>query len=318
LWSTALELDTSGRLRAALARARADEDAAAANLALAQRDLRRAVAAHYFRLLLARRLVRVAQDALVEAQRFERRTQLLFDNGEVAQADLFKASSQVAFLEQALNAAELEAQVANQDLASFWTTAVNEALPLLDVLDQPVPPPEAEPAGKGATTPAPFMRRPEFDLLNAQRRSFLADARRARAELLPQASLIFQYGVDAPHLQIRDRGYAAFVYLNFPIFDWLRARSLARQFELRAQQVETNRAMAERTFSRDYQNALARVKQIYQQIALTENQLKFSAENLRLSRVCYEGVRDWRSTWWPLRINWPKRTRTITRPWPII
>lgn len=283
VWSTALEVDTSGRLRAALERARADRDAATANEALTQRDLKRVVAAGYFRLLLARRLIRVAQDALAEAQRFEARTKLLFENGEVAQADLVKASSQVAFLDQALNAAQTEAQVANHDLASFWTTNVDSPLPLLDVFDQPVPPPDAEPLG------APFMRRPEFDLMGAQRRGFLADSRRARAELLPQARLVFEYGIDSTHAWLRDRGYGTFVHLNIPVFDWLRSHSLSRQFALRAQQVETNRAIAERTFSRDYQNALTRVKQIYRQIAITERQVKFSEENLRLSRIRYEG-----------------------------
>src|ERR1041385_6087865 len=44
----ALDIDTSGRLRAQLARARADQDAAAANVVLAQRDLKRAVTTSYY------------------------------------------------------------------------------------------------------------------------------------------------------------------------------------------------------------------------------------------------------------------------------
>src|SRR5947208_6949117 len=84
LFSTALELDTSGRLRAALARARADQDAAAAGLRITQRELRRSVTAGYYRLLLARRLIGVSDDALAQARSFEKRTQVLLDNGEPA------------------------------------------------------------------------------------------------------------------------------------------------------------------------------------------------------------------------------------------
>ena len=65
------ELDTSGRVRAALARARADRDAAAANLRLTERDLRIAVAAAFHQLLLARHLVQVNQEALAEANSFQ-------------------------------------------------------------------------------------------------------------------------------------------------------------------------------------------------------------------------------------------------------
>lgn len=290
MFTTALEVDTSGKLRAALARARADQDAAAANVGMTRRDLKRAVAAAYYRLLLTRRLVRVAQDALTEAQNFERRVRLLFDNGEVAQADVVKAASQVVFLQQVGNNAQLDAQIANHDLASFWTAQVGEDLSIVDVLDQPVTPPDSTSAAQQpASGASPYGARPEFNLLDAERRGFLADARRSRADLLPQASVVFQYGIDSLHMRVRDRGYAAFVNVGLPVFDWMRIRSVSRQFDLRAQQVEANRAIAERTFSRDYQDALARVRLVFQQISLTESQVKLSDENIRLSRVRYDG-----------------------------
>ena len=286
LFTIGQELDTSGKLRATLARARADQQAAAANLGLAQRDLKRAVTAAYYHLLLARRLVQVARDALADAQSFEGRAKLLAQNGEAAQADVVKASSQVAVLEQAVKAAELEAQVANHDLASYWTTAVTDPLPLVDVFEQTAPSPDTV---SQTQANAPFMRRLEFNFLEAQRRGFLAESRRARADLFPQASLVFEYGLDALQARIRDRGYAAFVNLNVPVFDWFKSLSASRQFQQEAQQVTTNRQIAERTFSREYQNALAGVKMIYAQISLTQSQVSLSEENLRLSRLRYEG-----------------------------
>jgi outer membrane protein len=287
LFNTAQELDTSGRLRAALARAHANQDIATAGLGLTQRDLKRAVTTTYYRLLLSRRLVQVSKDALSEASSFERRTALLAKNGEVAQADVVKASAQVAFQEQVVNAAELEAQTANHELASFWTTKVTDPLAVLDILDQPVPSPPDLPSE--ANTAAPFLRRLEFDFLDAQRRGFLADARRAKADLFPQAAWVFQYGIDSTQAHIRDRGYAAFVNLNIPVFDWFKSIGASRQFQQQAQQIVTNRQIAERTFSRDYQNALAQVKMIYARISITQSQVKSSDQNLLLSRVRYEG-----------------------------
>jgi len=145
------EIDTSGRLRAEYARARAGQDTAAASLAIAQRDLRRGVAGAYFRTLLARRLVSAIQASLDESESFERRARLLVQGGEAAQADVVKASAQAAFIRQALGTANLAASMANQELASFWTRDVTQPLDLVDVFDQPLPPPDPD-----ATLPAPL------------------------------------------------------------------------------------------------------------------------------------------------------------------
>lgn len=281
--TAAVELDTSGRLRAEMDRARADRNAATANLSLSERDLRHAVAVSYYHVLLARKLTEATRANLTEARAFEDRVRRLVASGEASQADLVKASSQTAMLDQTQQALELDARLANHDLASFWTADVDTTLGLVDVIEHPLQPPEISPE------PTPFLRRPEFRLFDAERSGFLADARRARADLLPQASIVFQYGIDAQRVSIDNRGYAAFLHLNIPVFDWFRARSASRQFQIRAQQVETTRQITERTFSKEYQDALARVQLIYAQIATTDTQVKLSEENLRLSRVRYEG-----------------------------
>ena len=278
------EFDTSGRLRADMARAHVAQEVAATSVALTQRDLRRAVTVAYYRALLSRRIVRIIHDALAESRSFENRTKLLFEGGEAAQADVVKASAQAAFLQQAVNAAGLEAQLANQELASFWTREVADTLPLADVLEETPPPPEPE-----ASQAAPFLKRLEFSLFEAQRRGFQADARRARSALLPQLGVAFQYGIDSTAVRINDRGYAAFVNLTIPVFDWNRARSAMQQARLRTQQVESTRAISERTFSKEYQSALARVKQLFEQISLTRQQAKLAEDDLRLSRIRYEG-----------------------------
>jgi len=283
LFTEELELDTSGKLRAEQALARAQLDAARADLQVSERDLRRAVTAAYLRVLLARHLVEVVRDSLAEAQSFHRRTELLRQHGEAAAADVFKAEAAAAFLEQKLKAAELEAQLASQELASFWTADVDQVIELEDILERPAPPPESPESGR------PFLRRPEFGLLEAQRQAALAEARRARSALLPQLGVTFQYGLDSFRVSWADRGYAAFVTLNVPVFDWFKAHSAMQQARLRAQQSEDNRAAAERAFSKEYQAALARARRLYEQIAITQKQTRACQENLRLSRLRYEG-----------------------------
>jgi outer membrane protein TolC len=279
-----LNIDASGRTRAELARAHADVQIATANLALSERDLRRLVITAYYRLLLARRLVKVAQDALAESERFQKRTESLYAGGEAAQADVVKASSNVAFQQQAVSSAQMEADVAAHDLASFWTTEVTQALDIADTLDATASLPQIEP-----TREKPYLGRIEFRLYDAQKTGFMADARRARADRLPQLSATYQYGLDSTRLAGADRGYAAFLHLDIPVFDWFRARSAVRQFRIQADVVDTTRREAERAFSREYQDALTRVRQSYKQISITERQVHLSTENLTMSRLRYEG-----------------------------
>jgi len=279
------ELDFFGQLHSQVDRAQADQDSAAARLALSRRDLKRSVTGAYYRLLLARHLVQVASDSLNEAESFQSRTQLMFDQGEAARADVVKASAQTAFLNQTLEAARLEARLANQQLASFWTTNVDDLLNVQDALDGSLPPPPGE-AEEPETT---YLRRGELDVLDAERRGFLADSQGLRKGLYPRTSLVFQLGLNSQQFDFSEYGYAAFFNLSVPIFDWNRTRNTASQFELRAQQIETDRSIAERTFSLEYHEALARTQMIYAQIESARNQVALSREDLRLSRIRYEG-----------------------------
>jgi outer membrane protein len=281
----AQEFDTSGRLRADLQRARAAENAATASLGIAQRDLKRAVTTAYYRLLLTRRLVKVIEDALGESRGFERRSQFLFQNGEAARADVVKAQSQTSVLEVSLNSAQAEAELANQELAAFWTRDVAALIAIEDVFEKPMPPPEDIPA----TQDNPYLRRLEFNFLDAQKRIFEAQARIARSALWPHLTFEFQYGLDASAYRANDRGDAAFVNLNIPVFDWWKARAATQQFQLRAQQVDGNHAISERTTSKEYESARTRVRHYFEQIAALERQVKLVEEDLMLSHVRYDG-----------------------------
>ena len=282
-FGASLPIDTSGRLRAELARARSDREAARQGVRLTERDLRRAVTASYYRLVLARRLVDVAKSTLAEAQSFERRTRKLNAGGEAARADVVKAQAEVAFLQQTLQATELDAETANHDLASYWTADVAGVLNVADPFDGPLPQP-----GTGGASDA-YLRRPEFSLFDAQRVGMKADIGAARAGLLPQTSVNWQYGIDSARYSWADRGQAFFATVNVPIFDWLKSWSETRQAHLRLESFDISRDIARRNLSKEYQSALARVRLTWAQIETTREQVSLSKENYHLSQVKYEG-----------------------------
>ena len=282
-FGASLPIDTSGRLRAELQRARSERDAAMQNARLTERDLRRAVTASYYRLVLARRLVDVAKSTIAEAQSFENRTRKLNAGGEAARADVVKAQAEVAFLQQTLQAAELDAETANHDLASYWTADVTGPLDVVDPFDASLPEPQPSAAGDA------YLRRAEFSLFDAQRRGIKADVGIARSDLLPQTLLNWQYGIDSTRYSWADRGQAFFATVNVPIFDWLKAWSATRQAQIRLESFDVTRDIARRNLSKEYQSALARVRLTWAQIDTTRQQVNLSQENFRLAQVKYEG-----------------------------
>ena len=281
-------LDLSGRLRAGLALARAGRDIAVADLEIVRRDVRRAVAVAYYDVLLARRLVALEQGSLAEAQEFERRVSARQQQGEASRADLLKASAQRSQFEQRLSRARLDARLANQILASFWTTDADSEIPVEDVLDS-TPPPPAEALERGPEqATAALERRPELDRLAALGRSVDAQRNIARAGLRPQADVIFQYGLDANQVRTEQRGYAAYVNLSIPVFDWFRTRSGVREAGFQREQVEFERASAERAFTREYLAARSRVQSSQERIPMAQSEFEDARENLRLVRLLYD------------------------------
>lgn len=283
LASVTEEIDTSGRLRAALDRARADQKIAESSTVISYRDLKRAVTSAYYILLLTRHLADVEHELVKGADAFAARVQKLYSSGEVPRSDLVKATAQSAMFRANVIAAEAGAKSANYDLASFWTADVQVALRVADTLTTKTPPPATLMVGQ------PFLKRPEYAFFAGEEQGFKADARRTRAGLYPQIGLTYQYGIDANRIAARDRGSALFASLSFPLFDWFRIRNSARQFDFRAQQIQIDREAGTRVFSRDYQRALTAVQALSKEIDTVNDQVAAEKDDLKLSQLRYEG-----------------------------
>lgn len=282
-------LDLSGRLRAGLSLARSLRDVAGANAAIARRDIRRAVGVAFYDVLVSRRVAGLEEQSLEEAREFERLTGARYRQGEASRADVLKASAQRAQFEQRLSQARLDARLANQILASFWTADVDSELPLADTLDAPPAPSVEALEGDLQQARSALESRPEMARLTALGRSAEAQQHIARAGLKPQADLVLQYGLDANQLRADQRGYAAYVSLRVPVFDWFRSRSGVREARYRREQVDFQRASAERALTREYLAARSRVESWHERIPMARGERDAARENLRLVRLLYEG-----------------------------
>lgn len=281
--NTALEVDTSGRLRGIYERARANREAAEANVAISERDLGVNVAIAFYRLMLTRKLAAAADENARAGVEFQDKVQQLVNGGEASKADLSRATAEAAALQRTASAMHIAAENANHELASYWTEDVAKELILAGDLDEQLNAPTAPQASQD------YLRRPEFGLLRAQIAGWKADSHIARAKMLPQLSMNFEYGFDANQLESQNRGYAGFVHFDIPVFDFFRASNEKRSFDEQAHAAETKAVILKRQYSRAYQDALAQVNGIYGQLAITQEGLSAAQESVRLSRLRFDG-----------------------------
>jgi len=282
-FGASLPLDTSGKLRAELARARSEREAARQSVRLTERDLRKAVTASYYRLVLARRLVEVAKSTLAEAQSFESRTRKLNAGGEAARADRRQGSGRGGV--PATDVAGRGARRRDRQPRSCFVLdrgRDRRSEGVRSIRRSPAP------ACADGTSDA-YLKRLEFSVFDAQRLGLKADIGAARAGMLPQTSLNWQYGIDSTRYSWADRGQAFFATVDVPIFDWLKAWSATKQAHIRLESFDITRDMARRNLSKEYQSALARVRLTWAQIETTRQQVSLSQENYHLSQVKYEG-----------------------------
>lgn len=280
--NAALEVDTSGKLKAAYDRARATREGAEANVAIAERDLRTNVAAAYYRLLLTRRLAKAAMENASTALDFQSKVQKLLDAGEASKADLVRAVAAAAALERTASSTEIAAQNANHELASYWTEDVAKELVVADELDEEFRAATASAKDDG------YLRRPEIRVSQSQIDTLRADSHVARAKMLPQLSMNFQYGFDTNQLVAQNRGYAGFIHLDIPVFDFLRAYNEKRSLDEQVYAAQTNAATLKRQYSRAFQDALSQVNGVFTQLALTQQGLQAAEEGVRLSRLRFD------------------------------
>ena len=280
------ELDVAGRLRAALRRNRALLAAAHAGTEVARRALIAATDEAYYGLALATARRRSAELSLTAAEEFERITDLLVQGGEVAQVDLIRARLQTTTQRDALEqakASEIVAADSLRVLVGYDFTAPIATLDLATVL-----PETGEVERFAADT---ITQRPEFAQFDAQRRAAQEDIKAARAERLPQLTYSIFGGFNTDSLwgmPLRDHtGVQATVSLTIPIFDWGASKSREQQARLRAQTVESTRALAQRGFAQQFSTARAQAFSAATRIRLAGTAVADAQRNVEISIARY-------------------------------
>ncbi|MHB8216833.1 MAG: TolC family protein [Candidatus Sulfotelmatobacter sp.] len=269
------------RSSAALAQARAKAE-------IATRGLVVAVTQAYYGLVIAQRKFATAQRGSTEAQRFLKISQELQNGGEVARADVVKASIQAQQQQRDLQEAQLAMQRNRLDLAVMIFAEWNQNFSVVDDLQTPEPLPpftEVQVAGRKNN---PDLRAALAALAVANHQ-----VTAAWGGLLPSLSVDYFYGIDSNKFAIRtdgvrDLGYSAVASLQIPIFSWGADRSKLKQAEL-------HRDQARLELSHEQRQLLSHLQQFYEEASMARSEMEslassaeMAAESLRLTNLRYQ------------------------------
>jgi outer membrane protein TolC len=269
------------RSSAALAQARAKAEIATCGLVVT-------VTQAYYGLVVAQRKYATAQRAATEAQRFLKISRDLQNGGEVARADVVKASIQAQQQQRDLQEAQLAMQRSRLDLAVLILPDFNQNFSVVDDLQTPEPLPafaEVQDAGKKNN---PILRSAlaAFAVANHQ-------VTAAWGGLLPNLTVDYFYGIDSNKFAIhtdgvRDLGYSAVATLQIPIFNWGADRSKLKQAELRRDQARLE-------LSHEQRQLLSHLQEFYDEAAMARSEMEslassaeMAAESLRLTNLRYQ------------------------------
>ncbi len=261
-----------GRTGAALAAARANQEAARADFAALRQQVALATVRAFAATLAAHQQVTVLEEAVATAAETERVVDAMVREGLLARSDLLAAQ---------YRRAEVEAQLAGA--RSTLAAAAAQLAALTGVADpRPASIPLAE---EGGDLSGPGGRRAEVDAVAARRRAVEAVARVERAEQLP----LFALAAGAEkrwdrYLLHENNAYAA-VVLRTSLFDGGSAAARAAEARAGARALAAQEEALRRQIAAELAAAEAAEEAARQRLASSQRGAVAAAEALRLERL---------------------------------
>lgn len=271
---------------------------AAAQAEIARRGLVFTVVQQYYGVLAAEQKLQVAQRAAAEAGRFVDLTQNLEHGGEVAHADVVKATLQLQQRRRDQENAQLLAENARLELGILLFPDPRTNYALEDDQKQAPPVPDEADVNAVAQRNNPDVRS-AMEALNVAGE----DVSIARAAYFPQLSLNWTYGIDAPQfatygpldmsldspVKPRNLGYSAFASLDIPVWDWFATHERVKQSKFR-------RSAAKVALTYTQKRLLAHLDEFYhdadvagRQLASLKQSVQTATDSLRMTTSRYRG-----------------------------
>jgi len=269
------------RSSALLAQARAKAEVASRGLVVT-------VTQAYYGLVVAQRKFANQQRAAGEAAKFLDISQKLEAGGEVAHADVLKATIQSQQQQRDLQESQIAMERSRLDLAVMLFPDFNQNFTVVDDLQNPEPLPtfpEVESAAK--------KNNPDLHAALAAYEASRHEVTGAWGGLLPSLNIDYFYGIDSNQFAIRtdgvrNLGYSAIATLQIPVFNWGANRSKLKQAELRRDQAHVELSFAQRQL-------VSRLREFYSEAETSRSEVEslassaeMAAESMRLTTMRYQ------------------------------
>lgn len=273
------EIDLSGRLRAQLRRSRHLLAAARAGAQVARRELVLATVDAYYTLALARQKRRLADETLALAEGFIKVSEGLKARGQGEEADVFRSISAARTRRDELEQARASEAAAMDLLRALTGLDFNISLSVKRLTESV--PTVTDFLGY---TEELIKARPEFSVIEAQKRVAAQEARVARAERLPQLTYTVNGGFDAGDFRPLGRyaGGSAIFTLTIPIFNFGASKSRETQARLREQQLDSQRESLARQLRQEFYTTRAAALAALERIRDAKNASEAAQQNITL------------------------------------
>lgn len=260
---------------------------ASAELEIARRGLVSAVVGLYYQVTTTDIKQHILTQALQEAEAFTELTQKREAAREVAHADVIKAQLQQQQRQRELSDANVEADRARLELAVLLfpdprTPYTTEQPPVPQAL------PTRDEVNYLASNNNPEMRSALSNLQAAH-----AGVLSAKAGYLPDLSLNFSYGIDAPQFakrgpeDVRNLGYSMSGTLDIPVWDWFSTQKRIKQSEIQQNLARVNLTATQRRLIATLEEAYREATTAHDQLDLLAQSVRSAEESLRLTKLRY-------------------------------
>jgi outer membrane protein TolC len=269
------------RLKAAEVATRARED-------IARRGLQATVIQNYYGVIQARRHLANATQSLRDARDFEDLSQKQERGGEVARADVVKATLARKQRERDLNEAGANVDKAKLALAVLIFQDIVQPFDVVDDLK-----PDAPAPGTDESRQASLATNPDIKAAEASLTQSTLGVRVAKTEFLPTFSIDYAYGINSSVIAIHDPngnlniGSFLTASVTVPVWNWGSTRSKVRQAEVAQRQARNDLMFAQRQLDSNLAQFNVELQAARTQLLQLSEARDLAEENLRLTRLRY-------------------------------
>ena len=245
-------------------------------------DVKMSVAEIYVRVLLATRVVEVAETKVVSLSSHDKDVSALYEKGVVSRNDLLASQVALADAQQKAIDAHADLEVAQAAYNRALGRNLTQQVYLAEVQDQePFTPIDV-------LTQTALARRPELTRLSAQARALQDEAASVRGKNGPQVAAIGGY-LYQQNDYIQPNGYSgAVLNVEWNAFDFGRVNNQARVLEEKSQALIRLRRDAESKISLEVRQKWIDLQTARKRVLVAQKTTAQADENLRVARDRYQ------------------------------